>query len=119
MVALDLENTRYKEFYDIWFLSRNLQFDGQTLAEAIRTTFEVRRTALPDRLLYALTGKFTTNATKQMQWQAFLRKNRLETTTDLAAIVRQIENFLMPVVLTVSEGKQFIKTWTAGADWNI
>jgi hypothetical protein len=58
-------------------------FDGQTLAEAIRTTFEVRRTALPDRLLNALTGKFTTNATKQMQWQAFLRKNRLETTTDL------------------------------------
>jgi len=119
MVALDLENTRYKDFYDIWFLSRNLEFDGQTLAEAFRVTFEERRTALPDRLPNALTDKFTFDATKQMQWQAFLRKNRLDTTTDLAAIAQQIENFLMPVVLTISEGKQFTKTWTAGAGWSI
>ena len=118
MVALDLENTRYKDFYDIWFLSRNLQFDGQTLAEAIRTTFEERMTALPNRLPNALTDKFTIDATKQMQWRAFLRKNRLDTIIDLAAIAQEIENFLMPVVLTINEGKQFTKTWIVGAGWN-
>ncbi len=66
----------------------------------------------------ALTDKFTIDATKQMQWRAFLRKNRLDTIIDLAAIAQEIENFLMPVVLTINEGKQFTKTWIVGAGWN-
>ena len=38
MVKLGLFNSRMKDFYDIWLLSRHFGFEGKTLAEAIRLT---------------------------------------------------------------------------------
>jgi hypothetical protein len=46
MVDLELANTRMKDFYDVWMLSRKHPFEEQTLAEAIAATFERRRTHL-------------------------------------------------------------------------
>lgn len=47
MVKLDALNSRMKDFYDLWALSRQFDFDGVTLAEAVRLTFERRGTGLP------------------------------------------------------------------------
>lgn len=46
-VTLGALNSRMKDFYDIWLLSRQFDFNGPALAEAIRLTFERRGTALP------------------------------------------------------------------------
>src|ERR1700732_2083400 len=40
MVDLDMQNSRMKDFYDIWVLSRTIEFSGSELSEAIRLTFE-------------------------------------------------------------------------------
>lgn len=77
MVVLDLTNTRMKDFYDIWLLSQNLEFDREILAKAIRETFKHRKTAVPTSTPIALTAEFTLDENKQKQWRAFLRKNRL------------------------------------------
>jgi hypothetical protein len=50
MVQLGMANSRMKDFFDIVFLSRTFDFDGDLLARAIRATFERRRTALPEGL---------------------------------------------------------------------
>ena len=34
-----MTNSRMKDFYDVWTMSCNLEFDGPTLARAIRATF--------------------------------------------------------------------------------
>ena len=47
MVKLGVLNSRMKDFYDIWLLSRQFDFDGANLAEAIRLTFERRDTSVP------------------------------------------------------------------------
>jgi hypothetical protein len=47
MVHLDLQNSRMKDFYDIWILSRTLAFSGPALGEAIRSTFDRRQTSVP------------------------------------------------------------------------
>jgi hypothetical protein len=39
MVALDLANSRMKDFFDVWSCSRNLDFDGEALAGAMTATF--------------------------------------------------------------------------------
>jgi len=44
MVKLGVLNSRMKDFYDIWLLSRQFDFDGAKLTEAIRLTFEQRYT---------------------------------------------------------------------------
>jgi|GEM_PF-2629019 len=46
MARLGILNSRLKDFYDIWMLSRQYNFEGGRLAEAIRQTFEQRGTIL-------------------------------------------------------------------------
>jgi hypothetical protein len=64
-----------KDFFDIVFLSRTFDFDGDLLARAIRATFERRRTALPEGLPLAFTSTFAEDVTKKVQWREFLRKS--------------------------------------------
>ena len=73
MVMLGLANTRMKDFYDVWILSRNYAFDGERLSRAIAATFERRGTAIPKDVPDALTPAFANDATKQRQWAAFVR----------------------------------------------
>ena len=47
MVALDLANSRMKDFYDLLAVSRIFAFEGAVLAAAIRATFERRGTPVP------------------------------------------------------------------------
>jgi len=58
MVLLGEANSRMKDFYDLWFLSRNFVFDGETLVSAIRATFSRRKTPLPTQLPTALYDEF-------------------------------------------------------------
>src|SRR5213082_2664696 len=44
LVKLGIANTRMKDFYDLWRLSQNFDFDGTLLTEAIKSTFERRGT---------------------------------------------------------------------------
>jgi predicted nucleotidyltransferase component of viral defense system len=39
MVKLGILNSRMKDFFDIWFMSRQFNFDGTTLTDAITKTF--------------------------------------------------------------------------------
>lgn len=87
-----------KDFYDIWLLFNNLEFDKIILATAIKETFQRRETPLPNEIPIALTEKFTKDPDKQKQWQAFLRKNRLDETTSLEIVAKEIAEFLMPVI---------------------
>ena len=47
MVVLGIANSRMKDFYDLWILARQFEFQGPMLCSAIRATFERRRTAIP------------------------------------------------------------------------
>ena len=46
MVKLGVANSRMKDYYDIWALSREFDFDGAQLSDAIRATFRRRKTAI-------------------------------------------------------------------------
>ena len=50
MARLGVLNSRMKDFYDIWLLSRQFDFNGTDLADAVRLTFERRSTALPEEV---------------------------------------------------------------------
>ena len=57
MVKLGELNSRMKDFFDIWLLSRSFDFDGPRLCEAIEKTFKRRGTALPEGEPIALTRR--------------------------------------------------------------
>ena len=95
MVVLGLANTRTKDFYDIWILSRSYAFDEERLSRAIAATFERRATAIPTDAPDALTQKFASDMAKQRQWTAFVR-DLAGNVPKLEVIVADLSNFLMP-----------------------
>src|SRR5271168_4386322 len=74
MVHLDMQNSRMKDFCDIWILSRTLAFSGPALRQAIRSTFDRRRTRVPLVPPTALTEKFYSEPVHLRQWAAFVRR---------------------------------------------
>jgi predicted nucleotidyltransferase component of viral defense system len=77
MVHLGVRTSRMKDYFDVRALLRE-EMDADLLARAIAATFRRRRTDLPEGVPAALSDGFATNAQKQAQWRAFLRKNRID-----------------------------------------
>ena len=46
-VSLGMQNSRMKDFYDLWTMAREFEFEGAVLSHAIRNTFDRRKTAIP------------------------------------------------------------------------
>jgi predicted nucleotidyltransferase component of viral defense system len=95
MVALGRTNSRMKDFYDIWILSRSFTFEDDRLARAIAATFARRSTAIPNDLPDALTPEFAADEQKQRQWRAFIRDVARQP-GDLETVVQDLAAFLMP-----------------------
>ena len=115
MVKLGMLNSRMKDFYDIWLLSRQFDFDGTKLAEAIRLTFEQRGTTLPAEI-EAFTEPFI--EAKQTQWAAFwkrLQQNHVP--ASFREITASVDRFLSPIVAALSSGKPSPTNWTAPGAW--
>ncbi|HEY4310852.1 MAG TPA: nucleotidyl transferase AbiEii/AbiGii toxin family protein [Pirellulales bacterium] len=120
MVYLGMTNSRMKDFFDVWSLARDFEFDGALLSQAIAATFKRRNTAMPAGLPLALSDEFATDATKNTQWKAFLRKGTLDANgADLSAVVQFLRTFLGPVIETLPAGQAFTGTWKSSGPWQI
>ena len=118
IVALDLANSRMKDFYDLLALSRLFAFEGTTLAAAIRATFERRRTHIPREHPPPLTDAFAGDPRKVQQWRSFLaREPLLIDEPDLRTAVREIGAFIMPAAHAAVDDSQVPGRWTAGGGW--
>ena len=62
IVQLGQQNSRMKDFHDIWALSETFSFDGSVLREAIRACFARRGTDWTTLTPHALTSTFYSNA---------------------------------------------------------
>ncbi len=118
MTKLGILNSRLKDFYDIWLLAREFDFEGALLAKAVRRTFETRGTTVDPKTV-ALTGEFADDPTKKVQWRAFLRRNRLKDVPEtLSDVVGFVAGFLLPIALALTEGPEFSAEWCAPGPWS-
>lgn len=86
---LGMANTRMKDYFDLWVLMTEGTLDPAELRRAMAATFERRQLALPAGLPAGLSDGFSSDAAKQAQWTAFLKKNRLEA-LELAPVVARL-----------------------------
>jgi predicted nucleotidyltransferase component of viral defense system len=116
MVVLGTLNSRMKDFYDVWLLAHHFDFEGIILQEAIRQTFSQRKTAIPQKLPVAFSDQFARD--KQNQWQAFLRRTRLDLGfKEFDKIINDCQTFLFAPLNACATNKQFDKRWQAGKSW--
>lgn len=97
IVSLGMGNTRMKDYFDLWVLARHAEIDHAVLTRAVHATFERRRTSLPAGIPQGLSDEFFNDLKKSQQWEAFLRKNRLERVS-LAEVVETIRPMLLEAI---------------------
>ena len=97
IALLGMANSRLKDYFDLWVLMERETLDSELLAKAIRTTFERRGMAVPDRVPIGLTDEFAHDPSRQSQWLAFLKKNELPY-EPLPTIVERLHSALAPVL---------------------
>lgn len=78
MQVLGIANSRMKDYFDLLMLAREGAMNPESLAEAIRTTFQRRGTPLPETLPLGLSDAFARDVAKRRQWDAFVRRNQLQ-----------------------------------------
>jgi hypothetical protein len=99
MVERGISTSRMKDFYDIWFLASNFEFDGATLAGAIAATLARRQTPIPEVPPIGITAVFADDPTKRTQWRAFLTRSQpTDQPPALPQLVEVLHQFLWPVI---------------------
>lgn len=118
MVALGMQNSRMKDFYDLWTIARQFSFEGATLAMAVAATFKRRHTDIPRATPTGLSDEFATDRQKNTQWNAFLtRSQRGAMEIELAQVISELRAFLMPVLDAAANAKDFAQSWANGGPW--
>jgi hypothetical protein len=107
--VLGLANSRMKDFYDIWMLITNFEFDGMVIQTAIERTFQNRSTELPDERHIVFSDEVAES--KRDQWNAFSRKLREENAAAINQIVATMRDFFFPVLHASQQGTVFKKKW--------
>lgn len=102
IVQLGMVSSRLKDYFDLQVLLEREQLDELMLAEAVRRTFAVRSTQLPQQVPLGLSSEFGDEQGKQGQWRAFLERNDVPE-VPLSLVVAQIREGLMPVLLRAAE----------------
>ena len=118
MVELGFENTRMKDFYDLWQMSQTFTFDGNRIAVAIYATFERRGHEMLSETPIAFTEEFISSVAKETQWKAFIRKNKLKDARSWSITVSAVHDWLAPI-MSPSLARQPVNwTWQPGTGWH-
>lgn len=121
LVDLGLLNSRLKDFYDLWFLAETFAFEGTMLSAALSATFTRRGTPFPPAgLPIALTAAFSTDPTKQSQWERFAKKGlSRRPPVSLESTILQLRVFLQPLLVALAEERPFVGSWEPGGPWTV
>ncbi len=116
MIYLGSINSRMKDFYDLWVMSNHFEFTGMVLQEAIRQTFENRKTNVPGEQPTAFSEQYTQE--KQLQWTAFLKTAGIMNTPDQFTIIQnRLQEFLLPIFQSLRSEKNIDKCWKPSGKW--
>ncbi|MGC8593971.1 MAG: nucleotidyl transferase AbiEii/AbiGii toxin family protein [Candidatus Kryptoniota bacterium] len=118
MVRLGLLNSRMKDFYDIWLMMHQFNFNGLHLVEAIKRTFNRRKTPLPKDNLFFAEEIYDEKSDRQTLWRAFLKKSDIKLAPErLSDTAREIKNFLMEPINSIKRNYKFHKIWDRSGIW--
>ena len=103
-------SSRMKDYYDIYYLANKFDFDGATLTEAFRKTFENRGHTFTAEQFEQVMA-FDSDDAMQKKWKAFARK--IDTKTDdYSTVLKVIKNFLVQPFLSAIKETEFTEKWS-------
>ena len=99
MIDRGMDNTRLKDYFDIWVLTETFPFECGLLATTFARTLGRKGLPVPQEWPDGLTDAYAVNAIRISQWNAFLRKIQPQMRPDsLVDAVVRIRAFLAPIL---------------------
>lgn len=109
-------SSRMKDYYDIYYLANKFDFDGATLTEALKKTFENRGHSFTIEQFEQVMS-FDNDEAMQKKWKAFVRKIGTKT-DDYSTVLKTIKVFLTKPFTAAVGGKEFTPKWSANnGEW--
>ena len=104
-------SSRMKDYYDLYYLANKFDFDGSTLTNALKKTFDNRGHKFTAEQ-FEQVKTFDTDEAMQRKWSAFIRK--IDKKTDnFDVVLKTIDAFLAEPLSSAIEGNIFCKQWYA------
>lgn len=111
-------SSRMKDYYDLYYLANKFDFDGATLTEALKKTFENRGHKFTVEQFDQVMA-FGSDEAMQKKWKAFCRK--IDTKTDdYGTVLKTIKAFLTEPFTAEIDNRGFSGRWSANQnEWII
>lgn len=113
ILALGLENSRMKDYYDLWLLGQRFELDGDLL-RAVENTLTRRGIPRPTETPIGLSDAMPNDPTKASQWGAYVRKAGIEPAPPLDQLVSALRALFSPTWT----GAQ-VSRWPPGGPWAV
>jgi predicted nucleotidyltransferase component of viral defense system len=111
MVKHSVFNSRIKDFYDVYIISKNRSIQGETLSKAIINTFKSRKAEIPEEVV-AFTPQFYRDSDKNKQWTIFLSKAHVgDINVAFPEVIEHLKLFLNPVIHGIINKDKTKLTW--------
>jgi len=110
-------SSRMKDYYDIYYLANKFDFDGATLTEALKKTFENRNHNFTIEQFEQML-EFDSDDAMQKKWKAFIKKINTKT-DDFETVLKTIKVFLEEPFIAAVENNKFDNQWLSLENkWN-
>ena len=99
-----------KDFYDIWYIALNYDFDGEVLSSAVNETLKNRGTRIENDSLSRVL-RLKENEIVMTRWYAFC--NKLNINLEFEECTRAIDELLGRIVTKLLNGELNSGTWSS------
>lgn len=106
---------RMKDFYDIYYLSRTFNFDGERLQSAIFNTLQRRGTPY-NRHSFKRVVSLADDEDMQKRWKYFLKTIK-DDALEFPLVIAEIQTFLKPVFDAIVNENEWQNEWIATKGW--
>ncbi len=108
IVSLGYDNSRLKDFYDIYVIANSFDLKSNELIEAIKETFHHRNTNYNTIIVFD--NDFMDSATIK-RWNSFVKKKKVMINISLEDTINLIRVLLEPIVEVIKSNQDFSKKW--------
>ena len=110
IVSLGYDNSRFKDYYDLYLLTGTYDFEGNKMQRAVKETFIHRKTSI-EKEIVAFEEGFTEDPIRISRWNSFVKKKKTILTVSMKEAIDSIKVFIEPVVVSIRENRDFLSRW--------
>ena len=108
IVSLGYDNSRLKDFYDIYVIVSSFDLTGNELFNAIKETFGHRNTKFDEIVIFE--NDFL-DEIRIKRWNSFIKKKKAMMDLSFENTINLINKLLIPIVNALTNDEEFNKYW--------